>query len=105
MIQWENGLGGLGGWTRIFFLSFPCHSLVIPLSFPCHSLVIPLSFPCHSVGIGSFLRNDKGMTRKNPRKSAQIRPIRLIRSPIVSQFSKTKITNNLSYHIQNEAII
>jgi hypothetical protein len=54
-IRWENGLGGLGEYKRIF---------------SCHSAGI---FCCFE----RFLRNDK-------KKSVCIRPIRSIRSPIVS---------------------
>jgi hypothetical protein len=57
--------------------------------FSCHSVGI---FSCHSVGIWSFLRNDK-------KKSVSIRPIRPIRSPIVSQSYHNCITIvSQSYH-------
>jgi hypothetical protein len=49
VIRWENGLGGLGGYERIFFI---------------------------------FLLEIRAIGFK---KSVRIRPIRLIRSPIVSQ--------------------
>jgi hypothetical protein len=59
VIRWENGLGGSGGYERIFFI---------------------------------FLRI---LSRRTQKKSVWIRPIRPIRSPIVSPFPKAEIAETL----------
>jgi hypothetical protein len=58
-IRWENGLGGLGGYERIFFYFL---------------------LKIHALG---------------SKKSVRICPIRPIRSPIVSLFSKAEIAASM----------
>jgi hypothetical protein len=86
VIQWENGLGGLGGFKRIF-LDFFARILRI----------------------------------KPKKKSVSIRPIRPIRSPIVSHpflpctegknsvnqeaFSNNRFGKRILFSIKNEAVI
>jgi hypothetical protein len=74
VIQWENGLGGSGGYERIF------------LGCVCLESVKKSKNP---------LRTDFSWVRvlgirKKIQKSVGIRPIRPIRSPIVSQHSEIR---------------